>query len=100
MAWTVRTEDGSLEFESLGEIERAYRNGLVAPEDEVRAPGSERWQRADSLPVLRRAAGRRTAGVQANLRLGVALSIALAVAALWLIANGMWLVGLVVAIGL
>ncbi|RKH21387.1 hypothetical protein D7Y13_01015 [Corallococcus praedator] len=52
MAYRVRTPDGELMFPSLGDIERAYVQGLVDPDDEVREDGSEKWRKASSLPVL------------------------------------------------
>ncbi|MBN8231768.1 hypothetical protein JYK02_30065 [Corallococcus macrosporus] len=55
MAYRVRTPDGELMFPSLGDIERAYVQGLVDPDDEVREDGAEKWRKASSLPVLARA---------------------------------------------
>ncbi|MBN9684137.1 MULTISPECIES: hypothetical protein [unclassified Corallococcus] len=55
MAYRVRTPDGELMFPSLGDIERAYLQGLVDPDDEVREDGAEKWRKASSLPVLARA---------------------------------------------
>ncbi|RKH64543.1 hypothetical protein [Corallococcus llansteffanensis] len=55
MAYRVRTPDGELMFPSLGDIERAYVQGLVDPDDEVREDGAEKWRKASSLPVLAQA---------------------------------------------
>ncbi|NBD10797.1 MULTISPECIES: hypothetical protein [Corallococcus] len=55
MAYRVRTPDGELMFPSLGDIERAYVQGLVDPNDEVREDGAEKWRKASSLPALARA---------------------------------------------
>ncbi|MBZ4333820.1 hypothetical protein [Corallococcus sp. AS-1-12] len=55
MAYRVRTPDGELMFPTLGDIERAYVQGLVDPDDEVREDGAETWRKASSLPVLARA---------------------------------------------
>ncbi|WP_223634389.1 hypothetical protein [Corallococcus sp. EGB] len=55
MAYRVRTPDGELMFPSLGDIERAYVQGLVEPDDEVREDGAEKWRKASSLPALARA---------------------------------------------
>lgn len=55
MAYRVRTPDGELVFPSLGDIERAYVQGLVDPDDEVREDGAEKWRKASSLPVLAQA---------------------------------------------
>ena len=55
MAYRVRTPDGELMFPSLGDIERAYVQGLVDPDDEVREDGAEKWRKASSFPVLAQA---------------------------------------------
>lgn len=55
MAYRVRSPDGELMFPSLGDIERAYVQGLVDPDDEVREDGTEKWRKASSLPVLAQA---------------------------------------------
>ncbi|AFE06279.1 hypothetical protein COCOR_05251 [Corallococcus coralloides DSM 2259] len=55
MAYRVRSPDGELMFPSLGDIERAYLQGLVDPDDEVREDGAEKWRKASSLPALARA---------------------------------------------
>jgi hypothetical protein len=55
MAYRVRSPDGELMFPSLGDVERAYVQGLVDPDDEVREDGAEKWRKASSLPALARA---------------------------------------------
>jgi hypothetical protein len=50
--YTVRTPDGELTFSDVQALQRAYVEGLVAPEDEVREEGTDVWRRADSLPRL------------------------------------------------
>ncbi|RKH45101.1 hypothetical protein [Corallococcus sicarius] len=55
MAYRVRSPDGELMFPSLGDIERAYVQGLVDPDDEVREDGTEKWRKASSLPALAQA---------------------------------------------
>lgn len=52
MPYDVRTPDGQLSYESLYDVERAYAQGLVAPDDEVRVPNGE-WQKAKDIPAFR-----------------------------------------------
>jgi hypothetical protein len=53
MGYRVRNSDGELKFPSLGDIAKAYRNGLVEPDDEVRDERSTEWKKASSMLVLR-----------------------------------------------
>ena len=99
MPWTVRTPQGSLDFETLGDVARAYRNGLVSPEDEVREHGRETWRRADSIPALRSARPTPTRGLPRSMLAGVVLPVALALFALFLMAKGEWLFALLIAVG-
>lgn len=55
MKYTVRTKDGELTFDSFGEVERAWMNGLVDPDDEVLEYGTTRWRKAGSIPLLAQA---------------------------------------------
>ncbi len=54
MRYTVRTKDGSLTYGSMGEVEKAYRSGLVEPEDEIQEEGTTTWRKAGAIPVLAR----------------------------------------------
>ena len=55
MRYRVRTPDGELDYTSMREVELAYLQGLVGPEDEVREEGQTLWRKAASIPVLARA---------------------------------------------
>ncbi|MCP3060942.1 hypothetical protein LXT21_19330 [Myxococcus sp. K38C18041901] len=55
MRYVVRTPDGELTYPSLLDVERAYVQGLVDADDEVREESSQTWRKAGSLPVLARA---------------------------------------------
>ncbi|HZI14710.1 MAG TPA: hypothetical protein VE153_30360 [Myxococcus sp.] len=52
MGYVVRTPDGELVYPSLLDVERAYAQGLVDPEDEVREESASLWRKAGSLPAL------------------------------------------------
>ncbi|QSQ16400.1 hypothetical protein [Myxococcus landrumensis] len=101
MRYVVRTPDGELTYPSLGDVERAYTQGLVDPDDEVREESSELWRKAGSLPVLARAR-RPSAGLAARGQwLAVAGSVALGVLALTLVLKDSWslrIVGIVLAL--
>jgi hypothetical protein len=58
MGYVVRTQDGELVYPSLYDVERAYAQGLVDPEDDVREEGASTWRKAGTLPAL--AGARRT----------------------------------------
>ncbi|NVJ23558.1 MULTISPECIES: hypothetical protein [Myxococcus] len=55
MRYVVRTPDGELTYPSMGDVERAYTQGLVDPDDEVREEGASMWRKAGSIPVLAQA---------------------------------------------
>jgi len=84
MRYRVRTPDGELEYPSLRDVEQAYAQGLVDPQDEVLEEGSTLWRKAGSLPALVRA--RRTASNTAGREqtLTVVVAVALCMAALYL----------------
>ncbi|WP_342381236.1 hypothetical protein NVS55_16365 [Myxococcus stipitatus] len=101
MRYVVRTPDGELTYPSLGDVERAYTQGLVDPDDEVREETSELWRKAGSLPVLARAR-RPASGLAARGQwLAVAGCVALGVLALTLVLKESWslrIVGIVLAL--
>ncbi len=98
MGWTVRNADGSLDFESLGDVEKAYRIGLVEPTDELREHGKESWGLAGDHPALRHSAPKpRGFAGSRGLLLGTASGVAVAIAALVFIVRGQWAVGLALA---
>ncbi len=93
MKFRVRTQEGELEFQSFGEVERAWLMGLVGPDDELLEDGKTTWRKASSFPHLVNA--RRT-GEQAwggSWFLWTVIGILLASATLWLIKAGEHLYG-------
>ena len=98
MKFKVRTPEGELEFQSFGEVERAWLMGLVGPEDELLEDGKTMWRKASSFPLLVNA--RRT-GEQAwggSWFLWTVMGIMLGSCALWLIRDGYYLYGGLVGI--
>ena len=93
MKFRVRTPEGELEYQSFGEVERAWLMGLVGPDDELLEDGKTTWRKASSFPLLVQA--RRT-GEQAwggSWFLWALIGIVLGSAALWLLKLGEWLYG-------
>ncbi len=98
MAWIVRNENGALEFGSFGELERAYRVGLVEPNDEVRDPGSEVWRRAGRHPRLVQArAAEHTATSPVPFGF-ILLAVLLSGVALYIVVAGLWWLGVLLAL--
>lgn len=87
MPYHVRTPDGELMYPTLADIERAYVQGLVDPDDEVREVGAEKWRKASSLPVLARAQ-RPTAKAGRAQALTVLAAVVVGVLALGLLIGG------------
>ena len=52
MRYFVRTPEGELVFNSFGEVERAFLQGLVEPDDEIREEDANKWRKASTLPLL------------------------------------------------
>ncbi len=75
MRYRVRTPDGELDYTSMGEVERAYIQGLVGPEDEVREEGQTLWRKASTIPVLARAKPPPKAWSFTSLEMGIILSV-------------------------
>ncbi|MGQ0506698.1 MAG: hypothetical protein ACT4TC_15405 [Myxococcaceae bacterium] len=53
MRYTVRTPDGELSYPTFADVAKAYRQGLVDADDEVREEGGTAWRKAGALPELR-----------------------------------------------
>jgi hypothetical protein len=90
MRYRVRTPDGELDYLSFRDVELAYMQGLVGPDDEVREEGQTLWRKASSIPVLARA---RPPSQGLTLRTqGVAVvgALLLALCALLLITSDSW----------
>ncbi|GMU62777.1 MAG: hypothetical protein AMXMBFR34_45400 [Myxococcaceae bacterium] len=52
MKYRVRSKEGELEYESFGQVEKAWLLGLIDPEDEILEEGHERWRKANTFPLL------------------------------------------------
>ena len=52
MRYRVKTPEGELDYLSMREVELAYIQGLVGPDDEVLEEGTSLWRKASSIPVL------------------------------------------------
>ncbi|MFP2910069.1 hypothetical protein ACLESD_34535 [Pyxidicoccus sp. 3LFB2] len=101
MRYVVRTQDGELVYPSLLDVERAYVQGLVDPEDEVREETAQTWRKAGSLPTLaqaRRTSSGAAARGQALMVMGVVLLGALALALLFRDDGNLRLFGIVLAL--
>ena len=98
MAWTVRTPEGSLDFETIADVARAYRNGLVGPDDELSERGAAKWRKASAHPALSSIADT-TKESRSNtpMLIPTLLAVVLAGAALYCLAIGQWVLGLVLA---
>ncbi|HEX8702506.1 MAG TPA: hypothetical protein VF815_26970 [Myxococcaceae bacterium] len=93
MRYRVRTPDGELEYPSLRDVEQAYVQGLVDPQDEVLEEGATLWRKAESLPALARARRTSSSTFGSGQTLTVVGSVALGVVALYLYFTGvgvMW----------
>jgi hypothetical protein len=101
MRYVVRTPEGELVYPSLLDVERAYVQGLVDPDDEVREESASTWRKAGSLPTLARAR-RTSSGVaargQALMVLGVVLLGAFALSLLFRESWNLRLFGIVLAL--
>jgi hypothetical protein len=53
MAYRVKNADGEISFPQFGDLEKAYRAGLVDPTDEVLEEGQERWVKVGSIKLLK-----------------------------------------------
>ncbi|MGA9522306.1 MAG: hypothetical protein WBV82_12625 [Myxococcaceae bacterium] len=97
MAWTVRNENGALDFETFDELERAYRVGLVEPDDEVRDPNSHAWRRAGGHPRLVQArAAQHTATSPVPFGY-ILVAVLLTGVTLYVVVAGGWWLGLLLA---
>jgi hypothetical protein len=96
--YRVKSKEGELTFGSFGEVERAWLQGLVEPEDEVLEEGSTRWRKAKSIPLLaqaRRTGNQVWGGTQ---HFWIIFGIVLSSVALYLLSRGYWLYALVAAV--
>ncbi|WP_163973531.1 hypothetical protein, partial [Myxococcus sp. CA018] len=85
MRYVVRTPEGELVYPSLLDVERAYVQGLVDAEDEVREETATTWRKAASIPVLAQAKPARSGALQRGQVLRVAAVVLLSALALSLV---------------
>ncbi|HYR54681.1 MAG TPA: hypothetical protein VEM39_01090 [Myxococcaceae bacterium] len=100
MRYTVRTPEGELTYNSFGEVERAWLNGLVDGDDEIREEGASKWRKASTFPVLAQARRRGDAVWGGTQSAWIVIAIILASAALYSIARGHLWYGLAIAFAL
>ena len=110
MKYLVRMPDnpnGVLEYGSMREVEQAYLNGLIGPEDEIKEINAEKWRKAKSMAVLanaRRHGNQVWGGTQF---LWMMVTVVMGSLAFWLIQRGVrdnayayTISGMLLAIGL
>jgi hypothetical protein len=90
MGYVVRTPDGELVYPSLLDVERAYAQGLVDPEDEVREESAALWRKAGSLPALAGARRASSGAASRSQTLTVVGVVLLGVLALSLLFRDSW----------
>ncbi len=98
MKFTVRTQEGTLEFGTFGQVELAWLQGLVGPDDDVLEEGTNRWRKAGSIPLLAQA---RRHGDQiwgGSQPAWMAIGVILSSIALYLIVQGHHLIGAALAV--
>ncbi|WNG38402.1 hypothetical protein F0U61_35535 [Archangium violaceum] len=102
MGYRVRTPDGELNYPTLLDVEAAYSQGLVDPNDEVLEDGHSTWRKASSIPALARARPA-TKGLGGRTQLlSVAAAVVMGIWALMLILSDSWPrrgLGIVLALG-
>ncbi|QRK07803.1 hypothetical protein JQX13_48845 [Archangium violaceum] len=102
MGYRVRTPDGELHYPSLLDVEAAYSQGLVDPNDEVLEDGHSTWRKASSIPALARARPATKGLLGGTQLLSVAASVVMGIWALMLILSDSWArrgLGIVLALG-
>lgn len=52
MKYRVRSKEGELQYESFGQVEKAWLMGLIDPDDELLEEGHTRWRKASTIPLL------------------------------------------------
>ncbi|PTL78056.1 hypothetical protein [Vitiosangium sp. GDMCC 1.1324] len=90
MGYRVRTPEGELGYPTLLDVEKAYTQGLVAPDDEVLEDGHSTWRKASSIPALARARPPSTGLMGRAQKAGVVAALVLGAAALRLILSDSW----------
>jgi hypothetical protein len=52
MKYRVKTKEGELEYQSFGQVEKAWLLGLIDPDDEILEEGRTKWRKASTFPLL------------------------------------------------
>jgi uncharacterized membrane protein YhhN len=90
MRYRVRTPDGELDYLSFREVEVAYVQGLVGPDDEVREEGQKLWRKASTIPQLVRAKPPERVPRDTMQFIAILCALALGLASLVLLMKGLW----------
>src|SRR4051794_34420534 len=90
MRYRVKNEHGEVSFGNFLELEQAWLRGLVEPTDLIQEEGADAWQRADALPLLRKAKTAHHGTPLGDQVLWTIAGVGLGVAALYLLARGLW----------
>lgn len=101
MRYTVRTSSGGeLQFDGIEQLRESFRLGLVDPDDEVREEQSERWVKANAIPVLAIASRAKRAESQQRRSQNIALVVLVVcqIAAFVTLFTDYWPYGLALAI--
>ena|SRR5712692_1416631 len=98
MRYTVRTQEGELTFNSFGEVERAFLQGLVDVDDEILEESSSKWRKVSSIPLLVQARRRGDAVWGGTQAAWIMSAVIFGSFALYMIAKGQIAIGLGVAV--
>ncbi|KFA94274.1 hypothetical protein [Archangium violaceum] len=90
MGYRVRTPEGELAYPTLRDVEVAYVQGLVEPNDEVLEDGHSTWRKASSIPALARARPESKGLAGRTQILSVLAAVVLGAGALALIMSDSW----------
>lgn len=85
MGYRVRTPDGELGYPTMLDVEQAYTQGLVGPDDEVLEDGQSKWRKASSIPALARAKPPSHSLMSRAQKAGIGIALLLGLEALHLI---------------
>lgn len=91
MKFTVKTPDGELTYASFGEVEKAWLNGLVGPDDELLEEGHTKWRKASTFPVLMQARRHGDAVWGGSQQAYLIIVVVLGSAALYALVKGHWI---------
>lgn len=93
MRYKVKNADGEVGFAEFVDLEKAYRQGLVDPDDMVYEEGAEKPRRAGSISLLAQSRERAQAGAPIKVNAWYLLGGGLAALGLYLVVSGQWLFG-------